>query len=578
MQLLFDGQALQTASRGRGVGRYAANLLSSLHQARPSWRIRVLEAAHLPALDRSRLPASLEFETLHLPVLPLPKRLHRWLNDRAFGDWLADHPADAFLSAHSFEQEGVYPLFGKRRLPHFVVLYDLIPQRFEEIYLSDCVFRDFYADRLRQTVDADLLLAISNWTARDYGELQPNGPGRVVAIGGAPDAQFRPLEAGPLRRMEAALRAKFDLQREFILNPSGQCWRKNSRGALLAYIHLPAAIRDQFDFVVACRTNRAEEEELRRLAEQHGVRSALRLTGFVADDELHALNQLCRVCIFPSFYEGIGLPIVEALQCGAPVVTHDCSSMPEFAGPHSFLADPLEHPSLTAALMRALDEPRDQHRAERIAFARQFTWEEVAERAVRSIEHELDRQRRVAPRVRSRLAWVTAAWPGSREMARLEAIIGELMARFSVELIVPDGHPGARSAFHCLAPVLRESELRERHRLCPFTHFLYDAAGDASSAFLSRLASRYPGLMLDDTAALAPIPSRDDAGERGLLARAVFSAERWTELRPRVSGPLYLLQTAGAPADPLVDAGLIAGRLAETLASLGTMQPEALSI
>jgi glycosyltransferase involved in cell wall biosynthesis len=579
MHLLFDGQSLQSPySKGRGIGRYAYSLLASLRLVRPEWRISVVELAHLPRADRERLPAGLLFERLDLPMLDHRLRINRWFNDRAYGDWLADHPADAFLSAHSFEFDGVHPLYGERRPPTVVVLYDLIPQRFDDVYLADGPFRDFYTARLRQTCDADLLLAISRWTARDFQELQSAGPARVTTIGGAPDPSFQPLEAAQLREVENAVRGKFGLTRDFILNPSGQCWRKNSRGALLAYAQLPEDLRSQCDFVVACKINRAEEDELHRLAAEYGLGHCLRVTGFVSDEELRALYQLCRVCIFPSFYEGIGLPVIEAQQCGAPVVTSDCSSLPEFAGPFAFLGDPGDPAAMVRALTNTLREPRALHEAQRMAFAREFRWDQVAERAARAIEAELSGGERPFRRQRPRLAWVTSAPPGSIAMERAEELIAELQRRFVVEVVIPDDHPGISAASNCQVLLVRAGELRDRHRVCPFNYFLYDCTSSAALPFLAGLARTYPGLLLDgveDEPAQRPawwarwLGPADD----GFLARAVISPARWAALRPQVDGPLYLIESPKhnesiAPVSTPADA------LAAALESLGRERPQ----
>src|SRR5690606_23163768 len=125
-----------------------------------------------------------------------------------------------------------------------------------------------------------------------------------------------------------------------------------------------AGYRRGLDFVVACKISEHDRRDLTRLAREWGVADALRLTGFVTDQELRCLYHLCRVFMFPSYYEGLGLPVVEALRCGAPVVTSNCSSLPEYAGPVSFLADPLEPDSVTAALEAALEEPRHAREAE----------------------------------------------------------------------------------------------------------------------------------------------------------------------------------------------------------------------
>src|SRR5262249_25635490 len=156
---------------------------------------------------------------------------------------------------------------------------------------------------------------------------------------------------------------------------------KNLSGALEAFAELSPAQRANLDLVVACYLSHGHRRELERKALDLGIGDAVKLTGYVSDDELRALYQMCRVFFFPSLYEGLGLPVLEAMQCGAPVVASNSSSVPEFAGNVSWLADARSSSGMAEALASALAEPRDRRRAERVAHARTFTWQRSAELA-----------------------------------------------------------------------------------------------------------------------------------------------------------------------------------------------------
>src|SRR5262245_38875428 len=152
-----------------------------------------------------------------------------------------------------------------------------------------------------------------------------------------------------------------------------------------AFAALPEPCRRAHDLVITCELLPPYRAALQAQGRELGIGDSLKLTGFVSDRELRALYQTCRLFLFPSLYEGLGLPVLEALQCGAPVVASGSASLPEYAGPASWLADPRDPQDLARAVQQALAEPRDARLAERLAFARSFTWARTAERALEAM-------------------------------------------------------------------------------------------------------------------------------------------------------------------------------------------------
>jgi glycosyltransferase involved in cell wall biosynthesis len=109
------------------------------------------------------------------------------------------------------------------------------------------------------------------------------------------------------------------------------------------------------------------------------------LTGYVADEDLPALYRSASAFVYPSLFEGFGLPPLEAMACGAPVVTSDASSLPEVTGDAALLIDPCDEQSLANALIEVVNnEPlRARLREKGIAQAGKFTWREAAEKTLR---------------------------------------------------------------------------------------------------------------------------------------------------------------------------------------------------
>ena len=131
---------------------------------------------------------------------------------------------------------------------------------------------------------------------------------------------------------------------------------------------------------------------LRALIDELGLREAARFAGRVAEADLPALYNAADVFVFPSLYEGFGLPILEALACGTPVVAGDAASLPEALGDAGLLADPGAPAALAEAIGRILGEPALAAELARrgVARAAEFTWERCAGRTVAAYQAILD--------------------------------------------------------------------------------------------------------------------------------------------------------------------------------------------
>ncbi len=126
----------------------------------------------------------------------------------------------------------------------------------------------------------------------------------------------------------------------YFLYTGGVDFRKNMEGLIRAHGALAPALRARHQLVIVCRMNDHQREHYLAEARRCGSEDDVLLTGYVSDDTLHGLYEASRVFVFPSFYEGFGLPIVEAVACGAPVIASARSSLPEVTPSGEGLFDP----------------------------------------------------------------------------------------------------------------------------------------------------------------------------------------------------------------------------------------------
>jgi glycosyltransferase involved in cell wall biosynthesis len=494
MHLLIDGQALQTpSSRLRGIGRYSSNLLRALAAARPHWRIEVVQNNTLPPIAREDL-AGRPILSFHPPA-PAAIR-HQELNERYYADWLTARGADGVLVlSHCEGWEAIVPSFCGPRPRVYGIAYDLIPLLYPERYLKDFGVSRWYAHRFRHLLKSDILFAISEATARDVRFLGAEQTPQVVNIAGAVDPLFAPLSPDELASCAARVRQCFGLKREFLLYVGAADYRKNLEGAIRAFGALPADCRSPFDLAVVCRLKPAERAAFESIAHEAGVASSLKLICSATDEDLRGLYQMCRLFFFPSLYEGLGLPVLEALHCGAPVVTSNCSSLPEYAGPVSWLGDPSLPEEMARVLQEALAEPRDARREERCEFARTFSWQKTAERACTIMERGA--RRRIRGR-RRRLAWVSPLTPVARGMIEYATdLLPFLSEHFEIELVVSDAQqmpvPEPLSNNYL---VLTEQEIAARHAAAPYDMFLYQMSSARPHLYMLDLMRQFPGLVV----------------------------------------------------------------------------------
>jgi glycosyltransferase involved in cell wall biosynthesis len=242
------------------------------------------------------------------------------------------------------------------------VVHDLAFERYPEAYspgaLAYLRLTTRWAERR-----CPRLITVSEATARDLVELH-GVPRRRIAV--VPLASGQPTSAVPKSKARRRV-AELGVDRPYVLHVGRVEPRKNQVTALAAVERLP-------DLLLVCAGPVVDEEVAGRLR----ASARCRLLGRVAREDLEALYAAAEALVFPSLYEGFGLPVLEAMRRGLPVVTAAVSSLPEVGGDAAiYVDDPLDAGGLAAALERALSE-RDRLRRLGRAQAARFTWDRTA--------------------------------------------------------------------------------------------------------------------------------------------------------------------------------------------------------
>jgi glycosyltransferase involved in cell wall biosynthesis len=331
-----------------------------------------------------------------------------------------------------------------------VTVYDLIPLIYAHHYLRDRSAKVRYRTRLGLIQQADLVLAISEATAEDVVRLLDIPPARVVTIGTGVSDMWRPPPGNQDPR--SVQRAFPDIRPGYVFYTGGIDYRKNMEMLLDAYASLDYRLRRAHQLVITCSMDPAGELALRELIRTLDIEDHVVLTGYVSDESLLSLYQAARLFVFPSLYEGFGLPLVEAIKSGAPSLAADRASMREILPDPQFRFDPSDESAIASAMRKALTDEEYLLRAKEVGISavRRFTWENVAARTVEactdvwvrngpsSAKGEMIGHRTAPVRLgRPRIAWFSPMPPLPSGVADYSArLIRELVDHVDVDVFV----------------------------------------------------------------------------------------------------------------------------------------------
>ncbi|GIV84355.1 MAG: glycosyl transferase family 1 [Candidatus Roseilinea sp.] len=225
------------------------------------------------------------------------------------------------------------------------------------------------------------VIAISEWTKRDVAQHFGVAPEKVIAIPlGVDHDLFKPQPPEAV----AAFKAQHGIGDHAIFYLGSLEPRKNLPRLIEAFSVLNAQSSFSHLQLFVGGSLAWKYDEVFARIRQFGLQDRVRLIGRVSEADLPRWYSACAVMAYPSLYEGFGLPPLEAMACGAPVVTSNVTSLPEVVGEAGITVDPTDVRALAEALHRVLsdDALRAALRAKSLARAAQFTWQQTAERTV----------------------------------------------------------------------------------------------------------------------------------------------------------------------------------------------------
>jgi glycosyltransferase involved in cell wall biosynthesis len=342
-----------------GIGRYVVNLAQALVSVAPQLSLSLLYDPNVAA-SRLSLP---NLPRIACPTSPFSLR-QQWLVPRQ----LPRAQATLYHSPY-------YLMPYRPGVPTLLTCYDMLPLLFPEYYTSwqRIVYRLTHLLALRA---AAVVLAISEATKADMVRCLGVSPERVIVTPLAAGPHFQPQDTAII----TAVRQKYRLPEPYILYVGSNKPHKNLPRLVRAFAQFAIANHPSKIALVIAGHWDDRYPEAKKVAEERNLQDRVRFAGPVAEADLPALYSGAILFIFPSRYEGFGLPVLEAMACGLPVACANESSLPEVAGQAALLFQPDDTQAISAAIADLLGNPERRRALARRGLDRaaEFSWQRTA--------------------------------------------------------------------------------------------------------------------------------------------------------------------------------------------------------
>ncbi|HEV2759026.1 MAG TPA: glycosyltransferase [Acidimicrobiales bacterium] len=381
--------------------------------------------------------------------------------------------------------------------PLVATFYDAIPLIFPSQYLEGWAEYDTYMRTFAQLTRAARMIAISDSARQDASFYVGFPPSRIDVAFPVAEPCFRPMSRHEVYAATSGLRQRLCLPPRYALTVSHIHHTKNLGALLQGYSLVPPALRRELPLVVCCHLDEHGAAYVRRIAAGLGIDDDIVLTGLVTDDELAALYNGATLVVHPSRYEGFGLPVIEAMHCGTPVITTTASSLPEVAGDAALLVDPDDALGFADGIQELLDDParRLDMTEAGLEQVKKFDLDQLG-RATLASYRETAMVTETRTEGRPRVAVWTPLPPQQTGVADYSVeLLNQLRTQCDVEVFVDDGYLPPLELLRRLR-ILNFTAFERRNEQGPFDAVLYQMGGSLFHHYMYEPLQRHPGIVM----------------------------------------------------------------------------------
>lgn len=365
MNIGIDGRAARWY-RGTGIGTYTYQLINSLNKVDSTSSYLLF----MPDSSEGSINLNSNF------------RITGITENRRDNFWdeinIPNILEDADIELYHVPQNGV-GLPDNKKCSFVITLHDVIPCKMPET-VSERYLKIFTEEMPHIVSQCDGIITVSNYSKKDIVETFNYPKEKIFVTELAAEDIYRPLNKDICKSL---IKQYYSIGENYILYIGGFSPRKNIVGLIEAFSNFKSKYKKDIKLVIAGKQGISYSTYLKRVRELH-VEDSVIFPGFIPIEHLPYFYNAAELFVYPSFYEGFGLPPVEAMSCGAPVIASNITSIPEVLGDSAFLIDPYDANSLSDAMYRVLSDEKLRLKLIMKGFVRaaELNWKETARKTV----------------------------------------------------------------------------------------------------------------------------------------------------------------------------------------------------
>lgn len=349
--------------KGTGIGTYTENLLKAMlaNNNDDSFHIFWAEDNCQDYKDNCK-------------VIITSKKCHSFFERDYFPAYIKENKIDVF----HVPQNGI-GLSENNPCKKVVTIHDLIPY-----IMPETVGKSYQLKFLKQMPSiiscSDAIITVSKESKKDILRFFPIDEKRINVIPLAADSKYMPLDKNYCKDI---LESKFNITKPFILYVGGFSPRKNLKSLIISFKKSLEQLNMEYDLVLVGSPGE-ECEKIKFLSNELNISNNVKFTGFIEELYLPIFYNGCDLFVYPSSYEGFGLPPLEAMCCGAPVICSNSSSIPEVVGPGGILVNTNETEELTKNIVMVLTNAglQNELKIKALKQSKNFSWKITAEKTM----------------------------------------------------------------------------------------------------------------------------------------------------------------------------------------------------
>lgn len=368
MRIAIDARGA-TWYHGTGIGTYTENILSNLIKIDKHNQYLI----YWSGKDYDR------FEQKNSKIIMTSRKYQRFFQQHYFPENLSSEKVDLY----HIPQNGI-GLNPEINCSKVVTIHDLIPYIMPET-VGRGYLNKFIKEMPQVLHNSDGILTVSEYSKKDILKFFPIDESKIYVTHLAANNKFKPMDK---EKCKNKIKETYNIYDDFILYMGGFSDRKNVDSLIKAFAKVYKNIDKKYKLVIL-GSYRDSSQKLLKLVESLNMKNNIIFAGFIPENDVPLFYNCCSVFVYPSYYEGFGLPPLEAMSCGAPVITSNTTSIPEVVGNAGILINPHVLEEITDAIASMLTDESLRNKYSKLGIDRSknFTWKKSAEETLKAYKN-----------------------------------------------------------------------------------------------------------------------------------------------------------------------------------------------